>query len=251
MGFTIAGWSSQVPAGTTQIALTALQDEVLRVEGSNIIVPAQNLLIGYYAIGANIQNVQLVSPSMRRVALLDIAPIEPSTLPSFPPDWIVRADNPLVLVKDEKITAYAGNSDPANARQETILILLTDRPPTRVAGNPISVKATASVSGTAYAWETVPLNLTQTLPVGNYDIIGARCEFSHGIAFRLNCIGSVIRPGGICVSGPGDKDPDYQRFGGLGVWESFYHLNVPNIDILGDGTGGTAVVYLDLIPRLS
>jgi hypothetical protein len=245
----LAAFSEAVPLVTAQQLLTAVPDQIVRSVGDQIIVPPNNNLIGYFAIGLDIQAVQLQTPSLRRFALLDIAPVEITALPAFPPNWIVRADNPLVLVKDEVLNGLAGNAN-AGPQQESILVLLADRPPARIAGNPVTIAGAVVVpASVGYIWQAVPVVLAQELPVGSYDIIGARLEYANGIAFRIAGIGSVNRPGGICVADQEQPDPEYQRLGGLGVWETFTQLNIPNIEVFDDGTGGAAVLYLDLIQR--
>ncbi|MEM2990161.1 MAG: hypothetical protein QXQ02_03150 [Halobacteria archaeon] len=246
---TIVAWSESVAADTTQTNLNAVPDEHVRVEGDNIMVPDFNRIIGYYANGENIQNVQLSSPSLRRLALVDIAPVENSALPESPPDPICRPLSPLTLDIDESLSALAGNADASSAHQENVVLFLSNGPVTPVNGEIITIRTTATAPATAYAWANAPLVFSQTLPVGTYDLVGARCEQANTIAFRFVFIGGIWRPGMLAVPDIDYDDYEYSRFGALGVWGTFSHNRPPSVDFFGDGTGGSAVIYLDLIKR--
>lgn len=246
--FTMAGWTESVAGAVAQQAITGIPDEHMRVEGNNIVVPGLNELIGYYAIGVDAQNAQLASPELRRIALLDIAPVEVTALPVFPPDFPNRAENPLPLISDEQLTAHIGNSN-VGAQQESILILLSSGAVSPISGEIITVEATATAPASAYVWANAPLAFAQVLPKGTYDIVGCRCEQANTIAFRFVVIGDSWRPGHLAVGTISAKDHTLSRYGKLGKWSNFEHLRPPTVDFFGDGTGGAAILYLDLIKR--
>jgi hypothetical protein len=78
--FTLAGWHENIDAATLDY-ITALADPHLTVSGDNIVVPTLNNIMGLYAIGANMTQARIESPSLRRLALLDIAPVDRATKP--------------------------------------------------------------------------------------------------------------------------------------------------------------------------
>lgn len=248
MSHTLIAWSESVAGAVVQQPITAVPDEHVRVEGDNIIVPPLNQMVAYMAVGLDIQNAQLVSPQLRRIALLDIAPVENTALPVFPPDFPNRPDNPLPLEIDEALTARVGNSN-VGAQQESVLAVLANGPLSQVSGPIHTVEVTATAAAVAYAWSNAPLVFTQTLPVGSYDVVGARCEQANTIAFRLVFIGKVWRPGTLACPAISSKDVFKSRYGAMGIWENFEHNTPPTVDFFGDGTGGAATLYLDLIKR--
>jgi hypothetical protein len=245
-GFTLAGFTESVALGTASEKLTAIVDEHIKTEGDDIIVPEFNKLLGILPVGLDIQNVQLASPSLRTFALLDVAPVENTALPVFPPDPVVVGESFLELREDEALNAYAGNSN-AGAQQESVLVFMSDDNVSPIAGRIHTIKATATAPATAYQWASAQITLAQSLPVGVYQLVGARCEQANTIAFRFVFIGGIWRPGMAAVAAISAKDPSNSRRGALGVWGTFAHNRVPSVEFFGDGTGGAAVIYLDLI----
>ncbi len=246
MGISLVAWSESVGGAVTQQNITAVPDQHVRTEGDNIVVPEYNKLVGLYGIGVDIQNAQLSSPSMRRFILNDISPVENVALPVFPPDFISRVASPIVLDVEEQLTGLAGNSN-VGAQQESLVVAISDGNVQPVAGPSSTMRATAVAPAIAYGWANAQLVFTQVLPVGTYKIIGARCEQANTIAFRFVFVGGTWRPGTISVVDAQAKDIKDSRFGMMGVWGTFEHLTPPTIDFFGDGTGGAAVIFIDLI----
>lgn len=244
--FTIAGFSESVPATTTSQKLAAIPDEHIKTEGDDIVIPEFNKLLGVMGIGGTIQNVQLASPSLRTLALIDVSPVENQALPSYPPDPVINGESFIDLLEDESLNGYAGNSS-GGAVQESIIVWLSDNNVNPVVGKIYTIKATATAPATAYEWASSNLTLSQSLPVGNYQLVGARCEQANTLCFRFVFIGGIWRPGMVSVASINDKDPLYARRGMLGTWGNFAHNRVPSVEFFGDGTGGAASVYLDLI----
>lgn len=246
MGLSLVGWSESVVGLVTIQALTGIPDDHVRVEGDNIVVPQLNKIVGEYAIGVDIRNVELASPSIRRTYIESIAPVEIVALPVFPPDILVRGDAPLPLEMDEQLTAFAGNSNAA-AQQESVFIWLSDGPVIPAKGNIYTIEADAVAPATAYAWASANLVMNQTLPVGTYMIVGGRCEQATTIVWRLIFVGGTWRPGHLAVAGLASKDVESSRYGLMGNWGSFSHLTPPRIEFFGSGAGGAAKVYIDMI----
>lgn len=246
MGFSIVAFSELVTASATAEKLTAVPDDHIKTEGDGIIIPEYNKLLGVLGIGLNIRNVQLATPSLRAMALYDVAPVENEALPSLNPYPLITGESFLELREDETLNAYAGESAGANT-QESVIVFLSDDNISSVTGRMYTIKATATAPATAYAWASASLTLSQSLPNGTYALVGARCEQAHTIAYRFIFIGGIWRPGHISVVNINAFDHPYSRRGGLGVWGEFTHNKTPSIEFFGDGTGGTAVVYLDLV----
>jgi hypothetical protein len=175
-----------------------------------------------------------------------VAPVENAALPAYPPDPVIVGESFLELREDEALNAYAGNSN-AGAQQESVLVFLSDDNVSQVSGRIHTIKATATAPATSYAWAGAQLTLAQSLPVGDYQLVGARCEQANTLSFRFVFIGGIWRPGMVAVGGINAKDPKYARRGMLGIWGTFAHNRVPSVEFFGDGTGGSAVLYLDLI----
>lgn len=244
--FTLVGYSETITTEDTTEKIAAIPDVHVKTEGDNIIIPSLNKILGYFAIGGNMALPQLESPSLRRLALIDISPFEVSDLPASPPHPVIRPESIIELVEDESLRAYCQNSDAADA-VERVFVWLTDDVIAPVRGSVHTVRATFNITATAEEWSDGALTLDQSLPAGSYHLVGARCQDAVGVAFRMVFIGGIWRPGGICAGSSSVFDSPNFRAGGLGVWGTFRHDQLPSIEVLRNAAGSTGVIYLDII----
>ncbi|MBA7590087.1 hypothetical protein ES708_32189 [subsurface metagenome] len=118
-----------------------------------------------------------------------------------------------------------------------------------VNGEIFTLNCTADVTAVLHEWGYSEITFPDSLPVGNYRIVGARVCRANAVVFRFVPVGAAWRPGGICVQNADDLDPDLQRFGGLGNWFTFNSIQPPGIEILASSAagGGAFEVYIDVI----
>lgn len=246
MPFTTVGWSQSQITGNVLKSVNALADQHVTVSGADVKVPALNHLVAAYAIGATITLAQIQSPKIRSMMYADIGLLEVAAAPASPPAFQPRPLSPLPLSVGEKLDAYVAASA-AVAEQDSVLAWLADAAVAPVTGEIYTVRCTSSTTCVAYAWTNGTLTFTQTLPVGNYQIVGARAESATLIAFRFVLTGYQWRPGGVGCTGAGKLGPSIQRYGGMGVWGAFSDESPPTVDFLAGAADASEVVYLDLI----
>ena len=249
MAFTLAGFYEG--ATTTQVVganITPVQDAHLKNEGEAVIVPELNRLIGFSAGGVTLQDVQVVSPSLRRTCLMDISPIDISDSPVSPPDPILLPNGAPTLDFDEELTVIGTYGAGSEGTSNYAVAFLGDNNCNPVSGQMFTVKGTLASFGTAGTWAAGTLTLTQSLPVGNYKIVGARLQHAEGVAFRFVFIGGIWRPGHMCVADDNSKDVPMSRHGALGVWGSFSHNREPGVEVFTSVGGAAAgVIYIDIM----
>ena len=248
MAFTVAGFWEQGADAITGTNITAVADDHLKNEGDAIIVPELSRLIGFHAGGDSLANIQIVSPSLRRTCLMDVSPVDALALPTSPPDPLFPRGGAPTLEFDEEVTINGDYGNDTTPVDTAALLMLGDNNINPVSGQMFTVKGTLAGAGVAGSWKSVTMTLTQSLPVGNYKIVGARCEGAASYAFRFIFIGGVWRPGGICVANDHAKDVPHTRYGQLGVWGSFAHNREPIIEVLNvDATTAPTAIYLDIM----
>lgn len=246
MSFHLAGWSASVDQAAPA-AIAAIADPSLTVAGNNIQVPDfAPYLMGAYGLGVNLTRAQLQSPSLRRIVNYEIRGIDVLAEPSSPPAFDSLFKNPIPLDVAEQMQAFA-SEDAAGASRMNILAWLGDGKVDSITDPIFSVRATGATTLVAFTWTNGALVFDQVLPVGDYAIVGARCEMAGGIAFRFLFQGSTPRPGGIAGDAPGDLEPAGQRQGGWGVWGMFNSTTPPTCDYLSVSADTAEVLTLDLI----
>jgi len=246
MSFHLAAYSASVDQAALA-AIAAVADPSLTVSGNNIQIPDfAPFLMGAYANGVNISRAQLQSPSLRRVVNPEIRPVDVSVTPTTNPDMMDLFKNPIKLDVSEQMQGFTAESG-AGATRMNLFVWLGDGKTDIITDQIFSVRCTGATTLTAFNWTNGQMVFDQVLPVGDYAIVGARCESAGLIGFRFVFQGSTPRPGGIGVTGPGLFDPKNQRFGGWGVWGVFNSTTPPTVDYFSSSADSAEIFSLDLI----
>ena len=230
--------------------VAAVPDAHMKTEGDYIYIGEWNKIIGFFALpGTTGEQIRLSAPSIRRVNPYYIPFFETAVLHAGVFETPVFYPNiGLTLIPGEGLEAEIYIT---LAEVETILVFLCSVIPVPVQGNIHTIRFSTEPVRTAGVWSYSEITLLDPLPVGSYDVVGARLETATGVGFRLVPIGGGPRPGGVPVKDEEDNDPLLQRYGGLGVWMSFEMAQTPGIEMLAsaDAVKETIYGFLDLIPR--
>jgi hypothetical protein len=226
--------------------MAALADQHVRIVGDDIVLPALAMLAGYYFNGADFTQGQLSSPSLREVLLIDVEPADVLAEPSSRPPFHDLMEKPIQLDATEALNALMAE-DGAGASRVNALAWLSDGPTAPVSGDMRTLRATGTTTLVAFAWSNVALTLTQTLPAGDYQVVGLRAQSAGCIAARLVFPGGTWRPGVIGFDADGDVDEMRFRNGNAGVFGTFAHDAPPTIDFLSVSADTAEVIHLDLI----
>lgn len=249
MVFYTVAWSESQDSATL-VNMAAVADPQLRTSGDDIIVPGFAPQLGaFYAVGAGITQAQFATPSTRRVFNLDLRPLDRAAEPSSPTPYVPFFQHPIPLVATEFANMLVAE-DTLGADRNTGLAWLVDGPVAVDTRADFTVRATGSTTLTTFSWTNAALTFSQTLPAGNYDIVGARFESAGLIAARFVLVGASHRPGGIGYDAAGDVEHMGQRHGMWGIWGNFAHDAPPTVDFLSVSADTSETVYLDLVGPL-
>lgn len=249
---TVAFSDSKDPAGVF-VNIPAVPDPHIKTAGNYIYVADYNHLVGENFVGLGDTTpgqCRLISPSIRRINPYYVTPVDDAIynpadiLPTFHPEAAVPLDI------GEGLECEV-NSTPTAAGQQTCTVFLAPGAITPVTGDIKNVRFTITVAGVIESWEFSEITLIDELPVGQYDIVGARVEADEGIAFRFVPVGASHRPGGMIVADALVKSPYEQRNGRMGVWCSFGSVQLPGIEVLFSAAEASATYqcFMDIIRR--
>jgi len=269
MAFTLVGFHENIDAATLDY-ITALADPHITVSGDNITVPTLSQIMAALAIGVNITQARLESPSLREIALLDIVPVLREDVPGkhahtenlagtytqnattadarcAQPELFLQDffDRPIPLVVSEVLQAKI--AEDGAVTRNTVLVWLGDGIDPVPAGKLLQVRTTWSTTLTAYAWTNASLTFDQTLPAGRYAIIGAHAYSDNLLGYRFVIPGLWQRPGGVGVGDQYAPTPSRFRRGKAGSWGEFEHNLPPTVDLLAAAADTSGVIYLDLV----
>lgn len=230
--------------------ITAIADPTLRIVGDDLIVPdGINQLMAYFAFGTTITQAQLLSPSLRRLALQDISPVNEGAEPvdtQFPAVFHDLFDRPIVLDVSEALNAQINQALGA-AEDETVFIWLGNGIDPLPTGQMFTVRCTNTTTLVAYAWTNGALTFSQTLPAGRYAVVGMRACSTGMCGARLVFTGGDWRPGCVGIDDVGDQDLLRFRYGASGSWGEFEHDLPPTVDFWSVSADTAQTVHLDLI----
>lgn len=232
------------------VNIAAVADAHMKTEGDYIYMSEMNKLIGWFCLpGTTGEQIRLSAPSIRRVNPQYVTFFETAVLHAGVFETPVFYPNVgLTLIPGEglELEQYVSPNEICSH-----FLFLCSVIPTPIQGNIHTIRFSTDPVRTASDWSFAELTLLDPLPVGSYDVVGARLETGTGICFRLVPLGGSHRPGGIPVKDTEDNDPPLQRYGGLGVWCSFLHGQTPGIEMIASATAAKETIYgyLDIIPK--
>jgi len=246
--FHVVAWGQSIdPAGVLS-PLDAIPETQLFSSGDDIRVPVfLPGLIGAAALinDASAARAQLQAPSLRVLTNLDIEPIVNAATFGEPAEVLFHPESIIPLDPDEALQFHV-QSDPAAPAQHFGLVWLADGPQLPVEGRMFSVRATTTIQQSNTAWVNGQMVLGQTLPAGQYQIVGLRSRSADLVAARLVFTEQTSRPGVPAVNVISDEDVRSFRHGRTGVFGVFPNTIPPTVDVLG-GVAASQVHILDLI----
>ena len=227
----------------------AAKDQHIRVYGEKIYIGDYNMIIGQFAcVGVNGLEARVISPTLRRVNPLYITPIDIALVPTEPIAAIFHPESPVRLETNEAMEVEVAGAVVAT-EQITVAVFLAPGAVPPVKGEIFTLNCAANVTAVLDEWSYSQITFPDSLPVGNYRVVGARVVRANATVFRFVPVGEAWRPGGIAVQAVDDLDPDLQRFGGLGNWFTFNSIQPPGIEIVTSVVAGAGAfeVYIDVI----
>jgi hypothetical protein len=245
---TVAFSEAHTPTGAF-LEIDAVPDEHINTQNQFVFVSTYNRIIGAKALlGALPLQCRLESPSIRRVNPYYINQLEAAIVQAGNVEKTFHPNKVVTLVANEglecNVTATAGA-----ARRVCIPVFLADSDIGEVNGEIHQIYFTCAPTLAAGVWAFSPILIPDALPVGRYQVVGARVESSTSIAFRFVPHTTTNRPGGMCVPGVAFIEDPLQRKGGLGVWFEFDSVSLPGIEVIDSAATGLTTLngYMDVI----
>lgn len=249
--WTLAAFTASIATGSPLLQVNAAADQHLNIYSNSLAVPEEvPNIFAMAAMAANLTRAQFQSPSLRRIFLEELNPLIVSAIATSPQQLFYLEDDVLPLLPNELLQFFAAQNA-VGAQQVTGFIWLCDTPPARISAQDVhTLRISASGTAVANAWTNMTITFDQTLPVGRYQLVGARMRSANMMAYRFVVRGYPWRPGLLGQVNVGDVLlPANFRRGQLGVWCEFTNLVQPTLDVMcnaGDSsfTGEIDVIYL-------
>lgn len=243
----LACFTSSIANGTSYLPISGIVDSILtKTSSNNYLLPEQGRLKWALLMSADMSRGRVNTPKFRNVGLPSIIPVEASATPSDVPNICDWADYDLVIDPADELGVDCVQSN-AGAQQCYCFLWIDFGRKMAPQGPCYTLRATSSTTCTSNTWTIGSLAFDQTLPSGEYSVIGMDCTATNLAAARLSFAGGGYRPGCIARTASGNKSDDLFRFGRLGEWGRFTNVNIPNIELLSTGACTSQEVFLDVV----
>lgn len=230
----LLAFSGSIAVGAVLLPVPAIADQVLNRSGNDVFVPEEMPnIFATYMMGTNLVRGELVSPSLRRIFLEEIGVGDTAPIPAAAYKQMrFYGQDVLPLEPDELLEVQMFHSN-AGAQQLTCLVWLCDVPPAPIAPTDVhTVRISSTTAAVANAWSLLPITFDQSLPAGQYELVGARFRSTNLQAFRFAFRGGSWRPGYPGAALISDYIDDWQDPGYIGVLGTFRHNLPPQIEVL-------------------
>jgi hypothetical protein len=257
MPFTVAKYYESRTGVAAHANVAGLADTSLSVSGDNITVPpTYNQIIAAWAAMSNAADTlvaaRVSAPSMKMK--LDLANIEviaagATVEPSSPTPLDVHLDSPIQLVSGE-FMQFSQVSDGTTAANlcHGVVLLGDGNYSNPYQGLPVmTVRGTGATTLTANAWTAVTVTLNQQLEAGQYALIGMRAQSAGAQVARVILSNSGARPGCIAYDSNADIENPMFRKGHMGVWGTFVHTAIPQVEMVSLSADTAEVFYFDIV----
>lgn len=248
----LIGFYGNIANAAAYANLPAVPDQSMTISAnSKFLFPWNGQVLKTMVQSADLTAAQWNIPSRRNIALPEIYPTIPVSavgIPTLPAICDYEQIGPRFLMNEEVgINVSRGAVAAVNG---VACAWVTDKPTPAPAGEVITLLAAVTSTLIAGAWTNAPLVFNQTLPAGEYSVVGLGAVCNDAAAVRLVFPGGTqYRPGALVDDAYGNLQwYDYFRMGRNGLYGKFKNTAQPTLDILGLVAGAeTGAVYLDII----
>lgn len=243
--FHLALFSGSIATGANVI-VPAVSDQILTIQDQGFL-PQENLdIVAAAPFGTDMQHAYLDSPSAGVVTDPYLRPTnQGATFPTFGQIADYRV-NPFRAKALESLTAYAQHDNVAAQVMHIPIVLRPNFVPAP-SGDIYTMRGTSTTAATANAWSSIAMTWQNTLPAGQYVVVGMEMIGAAGIAARLILNNQTFRPGSIVLSGDTVLGPSLFRKGGLGTWGRFRSTDMPRVEVFATAATDVWTIYLDFV----
>ena len=248
--FHLAAFGGAKTDSTANENVPAVTDNGLNTSSNSRYFAPENVTVFAATIMNDaITRARITAPSLRNEGLPEIYPVTVSDDPATNPVVAYWGDNGPRIRKDEEFGVECSNGASTVDRAHAALFFRAQRKPVPP-GKRLTIVGTSAQTLLLDAWTLGGITLDQTLPVGNYAVIGMHVTCNDAWCARLVFPrASTLRPGCPVAMGIGGYEPrGLFRCGEQGEWGRFSHNAQPLLELIGNSAGAeTATIYLDLV----
>lgn len=246
---TSAYYNAAVPTGVAAYTqIQAVQDgQITRSANNNLMLPADAIIALAGAWSADLQLARFNVPSLRDFGRPHIQPVNVDAANPTVPQFMNPMNYGLRVLNGEEIGIEAIHGNAGN--QAVAAAVWFEFAKTQAAIGPsYRIRGTAAITNVVGGWAAGQITLDETLPAGEYDIIGLTAQGTGLTLARLIFPEGGFRPGVPCTDVAADIRTPLFSFGQFGSFGSFRNFALPQLEVFARAAGAAQIVWLDVVP---
>lgn len=241
----LIAWSESI-AQNAENDLAPVVDPIIRINNNHFVLPSDQSMFWLYVCSANIDSARLSLPSFRQVALPYQTPVSVGPNPITNQNFISYLANPLKIAAREELALLATQVG-AGAEFVTGIACIGTRNPPVPAGQQYCLRGTGATAAVAHVWTQTTVTWSDSLPEGEYAVIGIEGISTTQQAVRLMFLGQEYRPGSLAKVAAQNRLPLAFEEKMWGVLGTFRQDQMPNVEVLCNAADATQVFYLKVV----
>lgn len=245
MPYHVVAYSANV-FGVSNYDSTPAVDGWLTIQNGHYLPHIPLYLYGGWFGGVNLTAVTLVTPRSRMVVPPRLYPIQGAVVPPDRPHIFDRRKNPFTLNAVEEVSIQMNVGGAANALNYAVMFWGNSLDPVPQ-GDLYTLHGTSTSAAIAGAWSPCNVIWDQTIPAGNYSVIGTQHQSTNGVAHRLFFKDQVMRPGFLSLTSLGNIGEPSYYFGGWGQLGQFNTTAYPTVEVFCNGADAAHDLALTMV----
>ncbi len=252
MGFALLNYNlTAAAAGATNSDMVAAVDPDFSQRASHYIFTEPYKLIAVAPVGVSVTRGRFQVPTWNAIGEATIFSVNRALQPPSNPQMDCYYDYPPMIPLNEEFQVQLSNNLGAGTEIENAPVWLITEDWTKNiprGRTPLIVRATFTVTPTLNAWSgTQTITLSQSLRGGVYAVVGAVCQGTNSVAFRIIFPryrlyhGRKLRPGSLIQTAIGDvvNNQAYPPYMDMGEWGRFHTFELPQAEVFGTAAVST------------
>lgn len=243
----VSAYHNSALAAVADTDCPAITDLIIPVQNSHFLFQQDMYVQLAATLSATMTRAKFNAADLRQVTNPYIIPVNQAALPANNPNVADYRQNPLKLSKLEEVGVLQTGTSAGEDAYAVIFISPSPTLDSVPAGQTFSFRFTSTTAATKAVWSALSTTFQDTLPGGNYGVVGFEIQSTNMIAGRMILPNQTYRPGSLGITSLANRGHDAFYKGRLGLWGRFTSTYLPVIEVLCNAADASFEGYIEII----
>lgn len=243
----VVAYHNAALAAVADTDCNAITDLIIPVQNNHFLFQQDMYVQLGVSISATMQRAKLNAADLRQVTNPYLVPVNQAALPANNPNMADYRLNPLKLSKLEEVGLLQTGT---SAGEDAYGVLFVSPSPTIdavPAGQTFSFRFTSTTAAVKAVWTALSATFQDTLPGGNYGVVGFEIQSTNMIAGRMILPNQMYRPGALGITSLANRGHEAFYKGRLGLWGRFTSTYLPVFEVLCNAADASFEGYIEIV----